>query len=170
MTDEDPHRLSPDHLPTPFTAAEIRAACPAGRTLRYRIARAGQDVIVRVTRYVSSDADGAVRESWDESVDGRRLTSPERDRSSWQSLQRHASFPAVTTERAEEEIGVPAGRFVCVRYTRIDERGTWRFWFARDLPGQPVRFEQRVSDDMAFSATLIENVTPTTDGPDRAQK
>ena len=170
MTDDDPHRLSPDHLPTPFTAAEIRAASPAGRTLRYRIARAGQDVIVRVTRYVSSDDDGAVRESWDESVDGGRLTSPERDRSSWRELQRHASFPAATTERAEEEIAIPAGRFVCLRYTRIDEKGTWRFWFARDLPGQPVRFEQQLSDGTVFAATLIENTVPMTNRPDRAPK
>lgn len=170
MTDDDPLRLSPDHLPTPFTAAEIRTACPAGRMLRYRIARAGQDAIVRVTRYVSSDDDGAVRESWHESVDGRRLTSPERDRSSWPELQRHASFPAATTTRAEEEIETPAGRFVCLRYTRIDEQGTWRFWFARDLPGQPVRFEQQVSHDTVFTATLIENVAPATNGSGRAEK
>ena len=31
---DDPHVLSPDLLPTPFSADEIRDGCPAGRTCR----------------------------------------------------------------------------------------------------------------------------------------
>ncbi len=156
--DNDPHRLDPDHLPTPFTADEIRAACQAGRTLSYRIERAGQEAVIRLTRYVSGDASGAVQESWQQSADGRRLSEPEHERSTWAELQRHASFPAATTRRDEEEIDIPAGRFACLRYVRVDEKGTWRFWFARGLPGQPVRFEQQLRGKTVFSATLLENV------------
>jgi len=160
MNETDPHQLVPDHLPTPFTAAEIRAACPPGRELRYRLERAGQDQVVRVTRYVSTDVNGAEQESWHESPQGVRLTDPERERSTWLELQTHASFPASTTQCDEETIEIPAGRFGCRRYTRVDENGTWRFWFARQLPGQPVRFEQQVADEVVFSATLLENVFP----------
>ena len=153
----DPHQLSPEDLPTPFTAAEIREGCPPGRTLRFRIERAGEDPAIRVSRYVETDADGAVQESWTEDLDGRRLSDPERERSTWLELQEHASFPRATTERAEGELGTPAGRFACLLYTRNDPDATWRFWFARDLPGQPIRYEREASGQIVFSAILIEN-------------
>jgi hypothetical protein len=154
----DPHQLHPDHLPTPFTADEIRVACQPGRTLRFRIERAGEEPVVRVSRYVSADAEGAVQESWAESIEGLPLAEPEPERSTWLELQEHASFPTATTSLAEEELSIPAGRFDCLRYTREDSDSTWRFWFARNLPGQPIRFEHQVGDSIAFSATLLENV------------
>ena len=154
----DPHQLSPGDLPTPFSAAEIRDGCSPGRTLRFRIERAGQDPVVRVSRYVETDADGAVQESWTEDLEGRRLSDPERERSTWVELQEHASFPRATTVSTEEELEIPAGRFACVRYTRTDPDAIWRFWFALDLAGQPVRYEREASGQIVFAATLIENV------------
>jgi hypothetical protein len=154
----DPHQLAPDHLPTPFTAEEIRAACPAGRTIRYLIERAGQEPAVRATRYAVVDPDGATRESWPESRDGAVTGEAERERSTWLELQQHASFSAATTVRAEEAIDTPAGRFTCLRYTRTDERGIWRFWFGRESVGQPVRFENEIGGQIVFSATQLEDV------------
>ena len=154
----DSRRLDPNHLPTPFSAAEIAAACRPGRALRYQIERAGRPPIVRVSRYVETDAIGAVQESWEESLDGRRLTEPTQERSTWLDLQRHASFDAATTAREDEAIETPAGAFSCHRYTRTDDKGTWRFWFAKSLPGQPVRFEGGIGDEQIFSATLLENI------------
>jgi hypothetical protein len=156
--ERDPHQLAPDHLPTPFTAAEIRAAFPAGRTIRYLVERAGQEPAVRVTRYAAVDADGAIRESWPESRDGAILGEAEQERSTWLELQQHASFPAAITERDDEAIDTPAGHFNCLRYTRTDEGGTWRFWFARESVGQPVRFEHEVTGQVVFSSILIEDV------------
>jgi len=156
-SENDPHQLSPDDLPTPFTAAEIREGCPPGRTLRFRIERAGEDPVIRVSRYAETDVEGAVQESWTEDFDGRRLSDPERERSTWLELQEHASFPRATTQRAEEEVEIAAGRFACLRYTRTDPDAVWRFWFARDLPGQPVCYERDASGQIVFSATLIEN-------------
>jgi len=153
----DSSRLDPNHLPTPFSAAEIAAACRPGRTLRYQIERAGQPPVVRVSRYVETDTTGGVQESWEEPLDGRRLTEPTQERSTWLDLQRHASFDAATTARDDETIEIPAGTFDCYRYARTDEKGTWRFWFAMSLPGQPVRFEGRIGDEQIVSATLLEN-------------
>jgi hypothetical protein len=155
----DPHLLHADHLPTPFTADEIRAACPAGRSLRLRVERAGEPTIIRVSQYVANDLEGTVQESWAEAPDGRRLEPPERERSTWLELQAHASFPADTTERDDETIEIPAGRFACLRYTRKDPDGVWRFWFALDLPGQPVRYEHEVDGAVVSSVTLLENLT-----------
>ncbi len=155
--DADPHQLYPDHLPTPFTAAEIRDACQPGRTLRFRLERAGADPVVRVIRYVSADAAGAEQEAWVEGPDGKPLGEPERSRSSWLELQEHASFPEATTVRADETITLPAGTFSCLRYVRDDDDGTWRFWFARNLPGQPVLFEQEVNGVVVFRMVLLED-------------
>ena len=155
----DPHQLNPDHLPSPFTAAEIRAGCPSGRTLRFRIERAGAEPVIRVSRYVEVDAEGAVQESWPEGLDGKRRSEPERERSTWLELQEHASFPRAITERAEEELSIAAGRFACLRYTRTDPDAVWRFWFARELPGQPVRYEREASGSIVLSATLMENIS-----------
>jgi len=153
----DPHQLSPEDLPTPFSAAEIRDGCPPGRTLRFQIERAGQDPVVRVSRYVETDTDGAVQESWTEDLEGRRLSDPERERSTWLELQEHASFPRATTVRTEEEVEIRAGRFACLRYTRTDPDAIWRFWFALELPGQPVRYERGASGQVVFCATLFES-------------
>lgn len=155
--DTDPHQLYPDHLPTPFTAAEIRDACRPGRTLRFAIERPDAEPIVRVTRYVAWDPEGVEQDAWAEGPDGTRVGGPERSRSSWLELQEHASFPAATTRRTEEELRIPAGTFRCLRYDRTDDDGMWRFWFALELPGQPVRFEHEVDGAVVFTSTLLEN-------------
>jgi hypothetical protein len=164
VTASDPHQLRPDHLPTPFTADEIRAGCQPGRTLRTRVVRAGHDEVVHVTRFVSADAEGAEQESWEETPEGTRLSDPQRRRSTWLGFQEHASFPAATTEVAEEEIEIPAGRFACLRYTSRDGEGVSTFWFARTVPGMPLRFEERVHDVVVFSSTAIENIPAETAG------
>ena len=154
----DPHQLRPDHLPTPFTADEIRVGCPPGRTVRSLVIRAGSEPYVRVTRFVSGDADGAEQESWTETPDGARLTEPERGRSTWLEYQEHASMPAAVTDISEEEIDIPAGRFACLKYTRRDGDSVSTFWFARSAPGMPLKFETRVGAELLFASTAIENV------------
>jgi hypothetical protein len=154
----DPHQLRPDHLPTPFSANEIRAGCPPGRTIRSLVIRAGSEPSVRVTRFVSGDADGAEHDSWTETPDGVRLTEPARNRSTWLEFQEHASMPAAQTEIAEEDIDIPAGRFACLRYTLRDSGSVSTFWFARSAPGQPLKFEERADGVLVFSSTAIENV------------
>ena len=154
----DPHQLRPDHLPTPFTADEIRRDCQPGRMVRLLVVQPGADPIVRVVRFVSADADGGGQETWTESPDGERLSEPTVGRSRWLDLQRHASFPAASTEIAEETIDVPAGRFECLRYTNRDGDKIRTFWFARSAAGMPLRFEERRGELVTSSSTAIENV------------
>jgi hypothetical protein len=158
VTAADPHRLRPDHLPTPFTAEEIRVGCQPGRMVRSLVVKAGKVPVVHVTRFVSADAQGAEQESWEETPDGARLSEPERRRSTWLGFQEHASFPAATTEVAGEEIEIPAGRFACLRYTNRDGESVRTFWFASSVPGMPLRFEERVNGAVVFSSTAIENI------------
>ena len=59
----DPHQLRPDHLPTPFSAEEIRVGCPPGRTVRSLVIQPRSEPYVHVTRFVAGDAEGAEQES-----------------------------------------------------------------------------------------------------------
>jgi hypothetical protein len=154
----DPHQLRPDHLPTPSTAEEIREGCPPGRTIRSLVIRRGTEPYVRVTRFVSGDADGAEEESWTESRDGARLTESELTRSTWLEFQEHASMPAAATDIAEEEIAIPAGRLACLRYTRRNDDSISTFWFARSAPGMPLKFEELADGELVFSSTAIEDI------------
>jgi len=153
----DPHRLRPDHHPTPFTAEEIRIGCPPGRTVRSLVVRAGSEPYVRVTHFVSGDAEGAEQEWWTETPDGARLTEPERARSTWLDFQGHASMPAATTEITEEEIEIPAGRYACFKYTRREGDSVSTFWFPKSAPGLPLKFEEWEKGELVFSSTALEN-------------
>jgi hypothetical protein len=151
----DSHQLHPGHRPTPFTADEIRIGCPPGRTVRSLVVESGTEPYAQVTRFVSGDAEGAEQESWTETPDGDRLTEPRRRRSTWLDFQGHASMPAATTEIVEEEIGIPAGRYACLRYTRRDGDAISTFWFAKAAPGMPLKFEERVGGELVNSSTAI---------------
>lgn len=155
---DDPHRLRPDHLPTPFTAAQIRDATRPGHTLRLRVEALGEEPVERVTRFVETDDEGAVQESQRFSAAGEPLEEPTRRRSSWLDFQSHASFPAATTSRAEEEIELEFGRFDALRYAVIDGNREERYWFARALPGMPVRTEDWEGGELRFSMTMLEHV------------
>jgi hypothetical protein len=155
----DPYRLRPDHLPTPFTADEIRVGCQPGRTVRALVVESGREPYVHVTRFVSVDAEGAEQESWTETPDGARLTEPKRRRSTWLDFQGHASMPAATTTIEEETIEIPAGRFECLRYTRLEADSVSTFWFAKSAPGMPLKFDERTNDgELVYSSTALENV------------
>ncbi|MGZ6372329.1 MAG: hypothetical protein ACXWL8_02930 [Candidatus Limnocylindria bacterium] len=157
MTTGNPHQLHPGHLPTPFTAEEIRGACRPGRELRLRVERLGHEPVIHVARYVGGDEEMALQESWDESPAGDHLSEPEPSRETWLDLQAHASFPAASTERAEETIDIAAGPLACLRYTQTLEDGMRTFWFAKDLPGQPVRWEIRSGNQLVLAVVLLEN-------------
>jgi hypothetical protein len=154
----DPRQLRPDHLPTPFTADEIRHGCPPGRTVRSLVIRQGSEPFISVTRFVSGDAEGAEQDSWRETPDGARLTEPQRRRSTWLEFQGHASMPAASTRVEDVDIEIPAGRFACLRYTRTEGATVDTFWFARSAPGMPLKFEERENGALVFSSTAIENV------------
>lgn len=153
----DPHAFDPTHAPTPFTATEIRDACPAGRTIRLLVERPGLTSYVRVNRFVAVDADGAEHEGEDLTEDGAPAGVPEAHRSSWMDLQSHASFPRCRTSIEEETIEIPVGRLDCLRYTVSDGPNREVFWFAKDKPGMPVRFATVEGDVVTSTVTMIDD-------------
>lgn len=157
---DDQHQFRPGDRPTPFSADEIRAGCPPGRTIRTLVVRAGEEPYVRVTRFSTGDEDGGDQAFWNEAPDGTRLTEPEAAHSTWRELQGHASMPADRTTMTEEEIEIPAGRFACLRYTRTDDDGVSSFWFAKSAPGMPLKFERVKDGKTVFSSTTLSDEQP----------
>lgn len=151
----DPHVLDPEHAPTPFTAEEIRAGCPEGRTIRMRAEAAGQEPMVRVNRYLECDEVGALLERSAETVDGEALGDAEQDRVTWLDLQRHASFPAAITRIEKDTIDTAIGELACLRYTVRADGVDQVFWFAETLPGMPLRFLTRKDDQALASFEVV---------------
>jgi hypothetical protein len=155
---DDPHLLRPDHLPTPFSAAEIRDATRPGKTLRLYLQQAGEEPILRVTRFVETDDEGAVQESQRFTIAGEPLDEPTRRRSSWLDFQSHASFPAATTTRTQETIDLEFGTFPALHYVAVEGDRVAHYWFALPLPGMPVRTEDWEGGELRFAMTMVERI------------
>lgn len=153
----DSHVVGLGNAPTPFSAAEIHEGCPPGRQLRLRVKPEEGPPHERTIAFVDSDDDGAVQEVRRFDLSGRQLDEPERRRSSWVELQQHASFPADLTSIHATALDLAFGRFECMLYVVKAEDGEDRFWFARDLPGMPVRHESHRHGSVVSSTVMIAN-------------
>ncbi len=154
---ENPYVLEPGHAPTPFTADEIRDGCPAGRTIRLRVHVADQTSFLRVSRFVDCDETGATMEGFRLSLDGAPLGESEVRRVTWSELQSHASFPAEVTTIAPERIESAIGAMDCLRYTVRDGDADEVFWFAKDLPGMPIRYLTRQNGRILTTVSVVDN-------------
>lgn len=139
----------------PFTAEKIRDATAEGRTYRYRMG-GSEGGAEQVIRFVDVDPDGATFETTVMGDDGSAVGEPRSKRVTWEDLERHAHFPPGTTER-ETPCQTPAGRFECVVYTVPDAEGTTLFYFARSLPGAPVRVTAKRDGREVMVMELVEH-------------
>lgn len=155
---DDAHRLRPDHAPTPFSAEQIRAGCQPRRTIRLRVEPAGAEPFIRVNRFLEADADGALQEAQRFALDGTPLEPASAQRVRWVGFQEHASFPQARTTIGEETIELPSGTFECWRYAVRDDEAERLFWFAKSLPGMPVRMEERREGQLSFRMLMLENI------------
>jgi hypothetical protein len=154
---DDPHLLSPDLLPTPFSADEIRDGCPPGRTCRTLVELADGTAHVRVSRFGEHTEDGCLYERWVESVDGVIDGEPAVSPVPWLALQRHAGFTAAVSTVAPERISTPLGELDCLRYDVRDGEDVTTFWFAHSLPGMPVKVVEVVAGQAVETATMVSN-------------
>lgn len=162
MMPPDANRMQDDHAPTPFSAADIAAACGPGRVTTYRVSRQDGPTVLLRWEFTSADDEGAesVSETFD--TEGRSLGPAETSTARWVDLQRHASTPADLTTVEADEVEVPAGRFRCWRYTVQGDGGHSVSWFAVGLPGPPVR-RIEVRDGVEVSEmTLVAVEDPRT--------
>jgi hypothetical protein len=149
--DHDPRILGPGLAPTPFTADQIRAGCPAGRTIRLLVEEDGAEPYVRYNRFTACDDAGAT-------IERGRVDDPagvETEHTTWAELQAHAAFPAIDTAIEPETIDIPLGVVDCHRYTVGSGERVHVFWFAPEHPGMPVRIVRRESGRTTSRTTMI---------------
>lgn len=151
----DANRTRPDHLPTPFSAADIRAGCPIGRTIQVQSEAPGGELTFRQIRFVEVDADGAVQEFQSTDHEGRPIGEPTRHRSSWNDMQHHASQLASATVIDQVDLELPFGTEACWRYTVSSHDGTVTYWFAKARAGMPVQVEKRVAGELVSRSVVI---------------
>lgn len=138
--------MTPGHAPTPFTASEIRDGCPSGRQVTTRITDDTGDISTTVTTFRDVDEAGAIF-----------ATGSGNHRVTWEDLQAHASFPAADTTIGAEIIETPLGVLECMVYTVVRPPELHRLWFARDLPGMPIRTEVSVDGHVITRTEVIAN-------------
>ena len=156
---DDPHVLAAGTAPTPFTADEIRAGCPEGRTITLLVEPADGPAWRRVNRFVHADPEGATLQRWRVGADGEVDGEITAARTTWLQFQGHASFPEDTVAIAPDTVELPMGTFEALRYTVDDADGVTTFWFAHAFPGMPVRYESSVSGGVERT-TMIRNDLP----------
>ncbi|WP_428267844.1 hypothetical protein [Haliangium sp.] len=146
--------------PTPFTAEQIRAATHPGRTYRYEVEDGGQRITVTMT-FVEVTAEAATVERQTITPDGKVIASAT-SHSTWDELVAHAAYPEAATEITETPLSTPAGDFDCLLYTvtgvgpNADQ--DLHVYFARELPGAPVKMEVSTDGEVVFSMLLIEHL------------
>lgn len=146
------------NAPTPYTADQIRAASPAGRRIEFRVEAAGKPMTVSVMSFVKSDDAGAEVESVTLDETGHEIGTRSTGRATWEELRAHASFPQSSTTIGDETITVPAGAFDCRVYTVTRGDRTMTFWFAKSLPGPPVRMTVAVAGKVVETRTLVRHL------------
>ena len=158
---KDERKLKPDHLPTPYTAAEIRAASLDGRASTYLIEVPGQEAVRQTLRFLKPDAKGVTFEYSRTKQDGTPLGPAASSRATWKELQAHASYPQKSTKVTDARMKTPAGDYACRLYTQTEKaKGkttVQRFYFATKLPGPPVKAVIEQDGKAVYTMTLVEH-------------
>lgn len=160
--------LEEGHAPTPFTAEQIRAGCPSGRLATFRVIQPGREPFFQTMRFLNADEEGVEVEMAMKLAEGVPMSTPKAERSTWQELQAHGSFEAERTIVSETEVTTEAGTFPAFLYeVTVNRSGeppaTNRIWFAKELPGPPVKVQKVVAEDIVLESELVSNVVRSQD-------
>ena len=146
----------PAHLPTPYTADQLRRSLRVGSHTLSRIEREGAPTRIQRTTVVAADDHGCrlEAETWDEgdfsSIQGAAFEA------SWSELRDHARFPAASAERSREVREFCGREWDCWRYTvRRADGGERSMWFPLESPGSPALFEQTADGRTVYREVLL---------------
>jgi gamma-glutamylcyclotransferase (GGCT)/AIG2-like uncharacterized protein YtfP len=147
--------VSAEFLPRPFTSEQIRDAWGDGFTIHLR-----QSTPERVERFrwtvVAADEEGVEIEYATIDESGAVQFEPRIERSSWDELRDHATFPRQTTTRERVERETPLGSLEGWLYVSQDARaGTvTEMFFTERLPGAPIF--ARTTQDGRIVAEMVQ--------------
>lgn len=158
-------------LPTPYTSEEIRCNSEQGLRLDYWVDVPGKGREVQMTGFIAVDAEGADFEHNTIDMTGHLVGTSERKHATWAELRDHAAFPTATTKTREESTTVPAGMFRCTVYERVDpDGGSETFWFAKTMPGPPVRMQTRRAGAVVEERQLARLIRGSAGAPQNCPK
>lgn len=154
----------PPILPRPFTAAEIREHLKVGSQLTFQIdgMRTGKGTI-RWTIQQADDYDVTI--FFEPLGESAQDSPPGTQTFQWGELEHHATYPASFSTRTETRITTEAGEFDAWKY-EVKPPGTEvveRFFFAKSLPGPPVRHEVYEGGRLVHTNVLV-GLTMQSDG------
>jgi hypothetical protein len=153
-----PSADSPNEIaPYPFTVTDIRLGCPMGRTIDYLIEEAGKSPHVEHWAFTPLDDETVKITTTSYDAVGNPIGDPAVESSKWTELHEHARFPHAATKISNETITVPAGTFDAMHYEVTAGNMVKNFWFARTLPGPPVKLEVTAGGKTAMSWVMQAN-------------
>jgi len=153
-------RSNADHLPTPFTAEQIRNGSPEGHTVDIRTDHPDGTVTFERVEFVQCDDEGATLRSGPVDESGQPVGAAREARAAWTDLQAHASFPAAAATRVEDTVSSPLGAdMTSLRYDVNAGDRTMTFWFSLAHPGMPVRFTTTLPDGTTEQTTTVIRIT-----------
>ncbi|MFT7678217.1 MAG: hypothetical protein ACI8QC_002203 [Planctomycetota bacterium] len=154
------NRLQSEHLPTPFSAEQIRLGSPADCVLTFRMEAIGKaDSSMRMRFYEPTEQSTRFEISMLD-LEGKLIGEPRNSSSTWAGLQSHASFPSARTELTRERHSFPLGSPECLLYTVTLEQDGWhkvsRFWFDPERPGPPIEMTEIVNGVFSSRMLLVD--------------
>ncbi len=161
----DEAALPDTHLPTPFTADEIRLEWIEGFELVMRRSSPDGDYLER-WRVVSADDEGVEIEFAAIDGLGETVGEPRRQRSGWEELRNHAVFAADRASRTWVVETTPLGELEGWLYSVREPEGDTvaHYFFAESLPGAPVRLRVVSGDEAVLELVQIERFRPSEPG------
>ncbi|WP_394830683.1 hypothetical protein LVJ94_29665 [Pendulispora rubella] len=151
-----PPAIPGDAAPIPYTAEQIRDACPPGSTRIFRIEEVGQPVLRNIIRFVAATPEEAEIEIAVTDESGLEAEPTKRERVPWEKLRQHAAFPRARTTITDETVATPAGTFAVKMYVvQGDGDQVKRFAFAKSLPGPPVMYATDKGGIRVMTSTLV---------------
>ncbi len=95
--------------PYPFSVYDIRAGCPLGRVIEYRVEEAGSPPRVERWAFAPVDADTVKITTSTFDAEGKPTAAPTTESAKWAELHEHARFPNAATTISNESLTLPAG-------------------------------------------------------------
>jgi hypothetical protein len=145
--------------PVPFTAAQIRDAMALGTEIKVRVEELGKPTVLLHWRVTAADATTMTMSASTLKEDGSVLADKGTQSTPWETLVKHATFPAAETVHTTGSVTVPAGTFETLDYTVTQIKGgatTVSFYrFAKTLPGPPVFVEVKKDGVTVRKMTLL---------------
>lgn len=155
----DANRMRADHAPTPFSAGQLRAGCPDGSWIRFKVETPDAPAAFLVFRFLNGGPKEVTVASTLFDADDKMIGEPSAKRQQWTDLQTHASFPAAQSRIDPASFDTYRGRLdgwlYTVRETRDGRALLTRYAFARDLPGPPVLLEEYTAGKLTRRMTMV---------------